>query len=238
MKLLSPREIETHTTADRYSESEHLQALRSQISREESEFRAWESEMNLKRREATDDLDEKILGLNKKITSLEDEVVSLEKKRAILLQPLDDTPEVITKNLAVTEEMLQYLKIRKADLFTEKEMLVKLQERAKNELETLLLRENTLNRREVETAKREKTVKTEELHLSESIEKFSTEANRRNIELMLYQDKLNKKEVEIAEREKLIASDNERIAIDRRRIESQQQTLIAAMAEAKQNNLI
>jgi hypothetical protein len=236
MRLLPPREVETHTKAIQSAESQRITAIRSQLSREERDLNDWNDSIESKKRKAIDDFERKIMVFNQEIRKLQDEVSILEEKREILLRPLDDTPEIITERLAVTENLLDYLKNRKKEIANEKQIVEA--EKKHYELNGLQLQEQekSLARRELKVAKQETAVATEKEDLSESILKFTTESNRKNIELMLFKGKLNRHEVELAEREKLLAQGQEKIAIDRKRIESQQQSLIAAMAEIKNKN--
>lgn len=236
MKLLPPREVETQTQAKKSAESQRITAIRSHLSREELELNTWNDTLEGKKKAAIKDFEDKIGVYNIQIRDRQEEIAALEEIREILLKPLDDTPEIITERLAVTENLLDYLKGRKTEIEKAKKELEASKKEADKQLSTLLERETKLDRRELGIAKSELGIKTEKEDLSESILKFTTESNRKNIELMLFEGKLNRKEVELAEREKLLAQGQEKIITDRKKIESQQQSLIAAMAEIKNKN--
>lgn len=236
MKLLPPREVETQTQAKKSAESQRITAIRSHLSRAELELNNWNDTINKKKADAIKDFEDKIGVYNIQIRDRQEEIAVLEEKREILLKPLDDTPELITERLAVTENLLDYLKGRKQEIEKAKKELGKSNQYADKQLRELLEREKELDAREIGIAKAETEIREEKEDLSESILKFTTESNRKNIELMLFEGKLGRKEVELAEREKLLAEGQEKIITDRKRIESQQQSLIAAMAEIKNKN--
>jgi hypothetical protein len=233
MKLLPPREVETQTRAQKLAESQRITAIRSQLSREELELNNWNDSLEKKKKDAIRDFEDKLMVWNRNLRDIQEEVSALEEKREILLRPLDDTPELITKNLAVTEDLLNYLTHRKKEVAEAQKTLSQSLLDGKKAQKTLLEREKRLDGRELEIAERIKMVKNQELTLAQSTDEFTQSANRKNIELMILQAKLDRKEVEFAEREKLIAEANEKIIKDRARIESQQRTLIAAMQETK-----
>lgn len=233
MKLLPPREVETHTNANKTAELQRITAIRSQLSREERDLNDWNDSLEDKKRQASKDFEDKIMAMGRAVRDLEESIANLQEKRDILLRPLDDTPEVITSNLAVTEDLLEYLGKRKKEVLKNKEELEKLKGEAERKLSDLLRKEDRLNGREVEIERRFEGIKAHEEVFSKEVENFTVGSNRKNIESMLFQNSLAKKEVELAERERLVAQANEKIAQDRKRIESQQQSLIAALAEIK-----
>lgn len=238
MKLLPPREVEHTQHASHAAETSRISAIRSELSRGERELNDWKDGIKTEKDKITSDLNGVVVELNENIRVLQVEISGLEEKRAELLRPLDDTPEKITENLAVTENLLDYLTGRKKELATARKTLSDSQNLAEKKLEDLLEKENWLGEREIKINQRSTALEVQEEALAKSVSSFTTDANKRNIELMLFEDKLNKKEVEIAEREKLVAQGYETIAKERKHIESQQQSLITAIAEAKQNNQI
>ena len=238
MKLLPPREVETHTNAKKAAEIQRITAIRSQLSREELELNTWNDTIEAKKRAAAEDFEKKVIVFNAELRQIQEEVEELEEKREKLLRPLDDTPEVITKNLAVTEELLNYLAHRKKELLQAKQTLEQSQKDADRQLAILLEKEKALSEREKGIAEGEKTLSEGKKTLSRSAERFTQESNAKNIGLMLFEQELKRKEVELAEREELVAQGNEKIVKDRARIESQQQALIAAMQDAKNKGIL
>ena len=108
----------------------------------------------------------------------------------------------------------------------------------KKKLDELLEREKHLDSRELDIADRNEKLKGLEELTAINVQNINSGLNKKNIELMLFEDRIGKKEVELAEREKLVAKDKEQIVRDRNHIESQQQTLIAAYAEARKLKII
>lgn len=236
MRLLPPREVETHDKAQRSVEAQRITAIRSHLSREERELNDWNDSIDIKKRTAIEDFDSKIGVYNRTIGDLQEEISVLQEKRDRLMRPLDADRSEITEKLAATEDMLNYLQDRKKEVAQDKKKLEQSQKEADRQLSLLLKREQTLDQREVHIAGKELAVKTEQEQLVGSVESFTLDSNRKNIELLLFESKVKKKEVELAAREKLLAQGQEKIVIDRMRIESQQQSLIAAMAEVKNKN--
>lgn len=236
MRLLPSREVETHTIAKKTAETQRITAIRSQLSREERNLNDWNDSIEAKKSSAIKDFEQKILNKSAILEKIKREVKKLEKKREILLQPLDDTPEKITERLAFTENLLDYLKQRKEELAEARKTLELTQRQEDLQLQKLLRQEDELNQRAVEVEKRIEKIKDQELEFTKSVKKFTSESNEKNISLLHFEDRLLKKEVELAEREKLVAQDNEKIARDRKHIESQQQSLIAALNEIKNKN--
>lgn len=238
MVLLPPREVETQNIAHRAADSQRLTAIRSQLSREELELNEWQKKIKEKKETATDDLNGTIFSLNEKIGSLQKEIRKLEKKREMLLKPLDDTKEIITKNLAVASEMLEYLEQRKKEVAASQMLLdQKLSEAAWAEKD-IFKKRHALDIKELDMQQRMGNVIQEEIALKKSTESFESNVNEKNVALLIFEGALKRKEVELAARERLVADGNQKIAEDRKRIESQQQTLVNAMQEAKNKGLI
>lgn len=238
MRLLSSRETENNKNITGVAEATRITAIRSELSREERDLNTYKKDVQEQRKKIADDFEGKIMKLNDELSDLEDEVGKLRTERAELLKPLDDTPEKITENLAATDGLLKYLGKRKKEIEKEKKELSVALEYEKEQLQVLQDRENTLNQREVTIAERNQELKELEEVTAKNLSSMTSQMNRKNVELMLYEDSLNKTKVEIAERERLIAVDKEKIVVDRKHLESQQQTLIAAFAEAKQKQII
>lgn len=238
MKLLPSRELQEKKKANALDESIRITEVRTELSREERYLELFKSSTEAERKQIRDDFDGKLLEWNNELTKIEIQVRKLRKEREELLKPLDDTPEKIRENLASTDELIQYLTKRKKEVNQVKKEAENLNAVALKKVNELLEREHHLGKREIEISERDEKLKgLEELTALNAVT-VNTELNKKNIELMLFEDKLGRKEVELAEREKLVVKDKEQIIKDRIRIESQQQSLIAAYAEARKNNLI
>lgn len=238
MKLLPSRELQNKKKSVELEESIRITEVRSELSREERDLELFKENNRLEREKIKMDFDGKLIVLNDELSRLEGEVKKLREERALLLIPLDGIKKKAAENLAESEEMLQSLEKKKKEVNKEKEILEKKNKEAQKQLDTLLEREGYLNERESDISNRDNELKVLEEATVHNSDLFAAQVNKRNIELMNFEDRVNKKEVELAEREKLVAKDKEQIIVDRNHIESQQQTLIAAYAEAKKKQII
>lgn len=238
MKLLPSREVKNEKQSSALAESIRISEVRSELSREERELNEYKVFVFEEREKIKTDFDGKLMQWNDELTGIENQVKNLRAERAELLRPLDDFPDKIKENLASTDELIVYLTKRKQQVNKEKKEAEENNNEALKKLDELLEREKHLDSRELDIADRNEKLKGLEELTAINVQNINSGLNKKNIELMLFEDRIGKKEVELAEREKLVAKDKEQIVRDRNHIESQQQTLIAAYAEARKLKII
>jgi hypothetical protein len=238
MKLLSSRETENNNKNQSVAEATRIMEIRSQLSREERELNEKRKQFDAQWNEIQADFEGKILSYHGTLSDLEREVDALQAKRDELLKPLDDFPEKIKENVACTDELIQYLTKRKKEVNSEHQKLTKWQKDLKLESDRVFERSAAVAQGEESLKAKQILQKQEEERINLASESMAQNANRRQTELSLFEGSLRKKEVELAGREKVLADEKVKLANDRQRLESQQQTLIAAYNEARNKNII
>ena len=238
MKLFSPRETETNKNNSEQDDKVRLSDIRSELSREERELELFRDKSRIDMEIIALDFGNKVIRWNDELQGIQNQVATLRKERDELLKPLDDTPEKITENLAATDSLITYLTERKNVIRSkEKELDTALRD-SERKLKIISEREQFLSDREDEIVKRN----DESLTIRASVDRDAIDKmaslEKKNRELIVERSSINKKEVELAKREEMVAKDKQQIVIDRKRIESQQQSLITAMADAKRNKII